>query len=85
MILENLLLKSLYKISREKKTTKFIKIIEIHSIYYRISYTKNQDFANLMKIIIKYGIPALKPTFCHEFFIKRPWFFFYDLENSKCC
>ena len=50
-----------------------------------ISYTKNQDFANLMKIIIKCDIPALKLTFCHEFFIKSPWVFSYDLENSKCC
>ena len=54
MKLENLLLNSLYKISLEKKTTKFIEIIEIHQIYYRISYTKNQDFANLMKIMIKF-------------------------------
>ena len=34
-----------------KKTTKFIEILKIRKIYYRISYTKNQDFANLMKIM----------------------------------
>ena len=71
------LLNSLYKISLENYYTKFIEIPKIPQIYYRISYTKNQDFANLMKIIIKYDIPALKPTFCHEVFIKSPWVFSY--------
>ena len=48
----------------------------MNTLYYRISYTKIPDFGNLMKIIIKCDISALKITFWHEFFIKSPWFFF---------
>ena len=59
MELGNLLLNSLYKISLENKTTKFIEIIKIHQIYYRISYTKNHDFTNLMKIMMKFDIASL--------------------------
>ena len=51
--LGNFLLNSLYKISLGNYYTKFIEIPKIPQIYYRISYTKNQDFANLMKIIGK--------------------------------
>ena len=57
--LGNFLLNSLYKISLEKYYTKFLEIAKIHQIYYRNSYTKNQDFANLMKIIGKNDMPAL--------------------------
>ena len=49
--LGNFLLNSLYKISLENYYTKFIEIVKIGQIYYRNSYTKNQDFANLMKIM----------------------------------
>ena len=49
--LGNFLLNSLYKISLENYYTKFIEIVKIGQIYYRNSYTKKQDFANLMKII----------------------------------
>ena len=57
--LGNFLLNSLYKISLENYYTKFIEIVKIDQIYYRNSYTKNQDFANLMKIIGKNDMPAL--------------------------
>ena len=57
--LGNFLLNSLYTISFEKYYTKFIENIKIHQIYYRNSYTKNQDFANLMKIIGKNDTSSL--------------------------
>ena len=57
--LEIILLNSLYKIPIEKSTTKFVQIVKFHEIYYRISYTKNQHFANLMKIHEKYDISSL--------------------------
>ena len=79
--LGNFLLDSLYKNCIEKKPTKFIEILKIRKIYYRISYTKNQDFANLMKIIIKCDIPALKLTFCQDCFYQKSSGFSYELEN----
>ena len=59
MELGNLLLNSLYNISFEKYYTKFLEIAKIHQIYYRNSYTKNQDFTNFMKIMIKSDISSL--------------------------
>ena len=53
-------------------------------IYYRISYRKNHDFANLTKIIMKSDVSSLYLTFCHDFFMESPWVFSYDLENSCC-
>ena len=42
----------------------------MHEIYYRISYSKFHDFANLMKIMMKNDISSLYLTFCHEFFME---------------
>ena len=75
----------IYKIYLVKKSTKSSKSYKSNQIYYRISYTKNQDFPNLMKIIIKYDISSLYLTFCHEFFIESPWVFSYDPEISCYC
>ena len=58
--LGNFLFNSLYKISLENYYTKFIEIVKIDQIYYRNSYTKNQDFANFMKIIGKMIPPHSK-------------------------
>ena len=59
-------------------------ITKIHQIYYRIPYTKNQDFPNFMKIIVKSGISSHFLTFRHEFFMESLRVFSYDLENSCC-
>ena len=69
---------------RLEKTTKFFGISKIHSIYYRISYTKINDFPNLEKIIVKSEISSRFITFCHEFFMESLQVFSYDLENSRC-
>ena len=82
MKLGNLLLNSLYKISLEKKTTKSSKSYKSNQIYYRIPYRKNQDFANLTKIIMKSDVSSLYLTFCHEFFVESPWVFSYDRGES---
>ena len=82
--LGNLLLDFLYKILDWKKTTKFFEIPKIHSIYYRISYTKINDFPNLEKIIVKSEISSRFITFCHGFLMESLRVFSYDLENSRC-
>ena len=68
-----------------KKTTKSSKYYKSNQIYYRISYTKNQDFPNLMKIIMKSDISSLYLIFWYEFFMESPWVFSYDPEISCYC
>ena len=80
--LGNFLLNSLYKISPENYYTKFIEIIKIGQIYYRKSYTKNQDFANFMKIIGKNDTSSLQVTFLIEFFIKSLRVFSYNQNET---
>ena len=80
--LGNFLLNSLYRISLENYYTKVIEIVKIDQIYYRNSYTKNQDFSNLMKIMIKFDIASLYLTFCQEFFIKTFRIFSYDQNGA---
>ena len=57
----------------------------MHEIYYRISYSKFHDFANLMKIMMKNDISSLCLTFYHEFFMESLRVFSYapDISFSR--